>query len=157
MIEVLVGVFLGILYVNFLEWFFHRFVLHGHIHRGKDFKDHMNHHRRVNTYFYKDDKFSRGEFLNLLALSVVHLPILYYWSAFYAGAFLWACVYYVIHKYSHKYPKWGKKYIPWHFHHHMTCPNSNWCVTIPLWDLVLGTYNNGTTSQNEWRYRKYYR
>ena len=49
-------------------------------------------------------------------------------------------LYLLIHNISHKYPEFSKKYIRWHYDHHMgKNQNKNWCVTYPLADYLLGT------------------
>ena len=48
--------------------------------------------------------------------------------------------YYFAHRKSHLDVQWGKKWMPWHFDHHMgKNQDLNWCVVFPLWDHILGT------------------
>jgi len=45
-----------------------------------------------------------------------------------------------MHRKSHLDVEWGKKWMPWHWDHHMgRDQNANWGVTLPLWDYALGT------------------
>ena len=55
---------------------------------------------------------------------------------------LWAsgAAYYAVHRQSHLDPAWARKWLPWHYDHHMGAnQHANWCVTFPLMDHVMGT------------------
>ena len=59
---------------------------------------------------------------------------------FVAGVCVHALVYFLIHRKSHLDIEWAKKYVPWHYDHHMgKNQDANWCVTFPFWDHILGT------------------
>ena len=58
---------------------------------------------------------------------------------FFAGASLYAILFSVIHNYSHKNPEWTKKWIPWHYDHHMKYQNDNMNVVLPIFDYIMGT------------------
>ena len=59
---------------------------------------------------------------------------------FCAGVWASSYAYYTVHKKSHLEPEWARKHLSWHYDHHMG-PNqhSNWCVTRPWFDHILGT------------------
>ncbi len=52
-------------------------------------------------------------------------------------------------------PEWGKEHLPWHYDHHMG-PNqdSNWCVTKPWFDDLLGTRERYLGTERAARERK---
>ncbi len=49
----------------------------------------------------------------------------------------WA--YYFLHRQAHCNHDWAKTYLPWHYHHHMTNDEVNWCITHPLFDYLMNT------------------
>ena len=60
--------------------------------------------------------------------------------AFFLGVLCGGFRYYFVHKKAHLNPEWAKEKLPWHYEHHMgKNQDSNWCVTFPLWDYILGT------------------
>lgn len=140
----------GMLYVNFLEWAAHKYLLHGlGKKKGSLFSFHWFHHRlcRTNHYYdleYKDPWWSRWsrskEVMGLFFLFLIHSPILLISIPFYAGASFQGFLYYFLHSKSHMNPEWTKKWMPWHYDHHMgKNQNFNWCVTYPFWDYVFRT------------------
>lgn len=66
----------------------------------------------------------------------MHRYLLHYYGKR-AGSF-WA-YHWEEHHYAHLKPYWAKKYLPWHYEHHLFDGNSNWCVTYPLFDYLLST------------------
>ena len=137
----------GLLYSNFMEWLLHKVVLHGW---GKDkrsfWSSHFRHHKAC-TFSKNFDKdyvaLGRGNFTelkSLLLLNLIHLPVILISPAFYSGALLGGLLYFTCHRKCHVDVNWGKKYMPWHYAHHMKWSSSNWCVTYPLFDILLGTY-----------------
>ena len=76
--------------------------------------------------------------LGLLALLV--LPLLWYNTPLWAGLTIHVLLYYYMHRKFHLDPEWGKRWMRWHWDHHMGADqNVNWGVTNPLFDYVLGT------------------
>jgi sterol desaturase/sphingolipid hydroxylase (fatty acid hydroxylase superfamily) len=63
--------------------------------------------------------------------------------------------YYLVHKKSHLDPEWARKHLPWHYDHHMG-PNqdANWCVTLPLFDHLMGTREHYVGTEREARDRQ---
>lgn len=136
----MLGVILGLLYVNFIEWFAHNHILHGWGKRKDSFWFfHIQHHKDSIKNNFADEP-SWQEAMLILFMAFLHLPIAYYWLEFYIGASIGGVLYYTLHRLSHSYPKAANKYLPWHYDHHMVDPSSNWCVTYPFWDIVMGTY-----------------
>lgn len=147
----MIGIPLGLMTANAVEWVMHKYVLHD---MGRDPKNfwafHFHeHHKIVRKNEYHDpnyEKFPLGlhaqgkEAWGLIAASAAVAP-LFPVAPFYVGT-LWYCAanYYRVHKKSHMEPAWGRANIPWHYDHHMgRNPNANWCVTKPWFDYVMGT------------------
>lgn len=140
-----VGMFLG----NVYEYILHRYVLHG---LGKNKKSYFsshwhNHHRTARKNKFLDFSykkiFSRNsnakkELLNIGILCILNLPIFFISPAIYYGLIFHACLYFVIHRYSHLNPEWAEKNLRWHWVHHMgRDQDRNWCVTYPLTDRIV--------------------
>lgn len=139
------GMFLG----NVYEYFLHRYVLHGLGKRKKShFSSHWHKHHRIarrNNFYdfsYKNifsiNSNAKKELVNLGILSVLNFPLYFLSPAIYFGLIFHAGLYFVIHRYSHLNPVWAKKYLPWHWEHHLgKDQDKNWCVTYPLTDRIV--------------------
>jgi len=139
----------GYMYATWLEWGLHKYVLHG---LGKNKKSWFNfhwhsHHKSCRKNKNRDESYEkwlspsvRKEFLSLYALKVAHLPIYFIAPWFYYTICFCAVRYFYMHQKSHRDIEWGKKYIPWHYDHHMGHnQDANWGVTTAFWDLIMGT------------------
>ncbi len=147
----MIGIPVGLLTANAVEWVMHKHVLHGWGRkRGTFWSFHFHeHHRLVRQHEYRDPNYQRfplgphaqgKEAWALIAGSAVVAP-LFPVAPFFVGT-LWysAAHYYHVHKKSHQDPQWGAQHIPWHYDHHMgRNPSANWCVTRPWFDYVMGT------------------
>jgi hypothetical protein len=141
----------ALIYQNILEWVLHKYVLHGlGKKKGSKFSFHWNvHHRTVRQSNYYDKDYSlpwyklnakSSEVISLFLLWVLHLPLLFIFPICFAVLTAGTLLYYQLHKRSHSNVEWGKKYLPWHYDHHMVGnQNHNWCVTFPLTDYILKT------------------
>lgn len=144
---------LGLIYANFAEWFIHKYILHK---LGKkkfqfnQFSFHWkNHHKNARKYQFYDFDYlepllkwnsKTKEIIGLSLLIISHLPLLLYLPYFVMAAYLHVIVYYFIHQWAHTNPQHAKKYLKWHWDHHMgSNQDTNWCVTYPLADYILGT------------------
>lgn len=146
---------------NLVEWCVHKYILHnmGRV-KGSYWRSHWaRHHKFVRKNYlyldrdYKDSWWTNthrvSEVVGLSLLVVINLPVVlcaYFLHldiiaiTYFIGVVLYVIAYYHIHKYSHLYPKWGYKYVRWHFDHHMgSDQDTNWNVVFPLWDHILGT------------------
>lgn len=147
----MIGIPLGLITANAVEWTMHKYVLH---HLGRDKRNfwafHFHeHHREVRKHDYHDPnyhKFPLGlhaqgkEAWALIAASTAIAP-LFPVAPFFVGT-LWysAANYYHLHKKSHLNPAWAREHLPWHYDHHMgRNADANWCVTKPWFDYVMGT------------------
>jgi sterol desaturase/sphingolipid hydroxylase (fatty acid hydroxylase superfamily) len=85
---------------------------------------------------------SKFEVISLSLALIIHLPVLYFAPYFFA-AILWSVIaYYTIHKISHVNTEWGKRWLPWHYEHHMgKNQHVNWGVRLPIIDILLKTSN----------------
>ena len=144
--SIFVGVLLGLLYGNFIEWFAHKYVLHGlGKKRASLWAFHFHeHHKLVRQHNGGDPQYlyvtsKSPELRALSALTLLHLPLLFVFPVFSMTLVAHAIAYYVLHRKSHLDPGWAKKWLPWHYDHHMHFQNHNWCVTFPLFDHIFGT------------------
>ena len=147
----MIGIPLGLAAGNAAEWLIHKHVLHGlGKRRGTFWAFHFHeHHGAVRRNAFYDPNYQRfplgahaqgKEAWGLIAGSLAVAP-LFPVAPFFVGT-LWYCAgnYYRLHKKAHMHPSWGKQHLRWHYDHHMGGnPNSNWCVTKPWFDYVMGT------------------
>ncbi len=147
----MIGIPVGLLTANAVEWVVHKHVLHGWGRkRGTFWSFHFHeHHRLVRQNNYRDPNYQRfplgahaqgKEAWALIASSAAVAP-LFPVAPFFVGT-LWysAANYYRVHRKSHEDPAWGQQRIPWHYDHHMgRNPSANWCVTRPWFDYLMGT------------------
>ncbi len=149
--EPMLGIPLGLLYANFSEALFHRYVLHG---LGKNpesfwaFHWH-EHHREARRNAFRDDNYLRSpwawhslskERLAIAASVALHLP-LFPVAPFFVGTLVYCAVkYHRVHARAHLDPDWGRKNVPWHYDHHMAPnQNANWGIVRPWYDQIMGT------------------
>ena len=156
----------GIVYVQFLEWFLHKYVLHGALLGKKPYSllgfHWRSHHRsaRITKFYDKDYESwprwdaSGKELAALLFLALIHVPVYYISSVFFYTLISGAFTYYIVHRYSHLHPEWAMKWLPWHFDHHMgTNQDANWGVTTPLFDYLFATRIKYQYTK-EWKVKK---
>jgi sterol desaturase/sphingolipid hydroxylase (fatty acid hydroxylase superfamily) len=141
----------GLLVANAGEWFIHKYWLHG---RGKrresfwsfHFHEHHNASRRAAMIDTDYGRSTLGwhaqgkEAAALVLAAAVHLPLLPFAPAYVAGVWTSIGTYYTVHRLAHTRPDWGRRWLPWHYDHHMgRDQDTNWCVTWPGFDWVMGT------------------
>lgn len=148
MIQILVGIIIANLY----EWLIHKYILHGlGKKKGSRWSSHWSiHHRksRQNEHFDEDylaifsGDWSEGrkELFGLALLVLFQLPT-FFILPWYAGtSVIMAAAYFLVHRKSHLDVEWAKRWVPWHYDHHMgKNQECNWGITLPLWDYILGT------------------
>lgn len=142
---------IAILYANLFEWMWHKYVYHGLGRKRKSiFNSHWHKHhklvRKSGGYdtSYKNKLFRAKdptwEAVQLFLAASLHLPLVLMAPWFVGALYVHALAYFLIHRQSHLDPAWAKKWVPWHYDHHMgKDQNANWCVTFPLWDYILRT------------------
>ena len=152
----LLQIILGVIIANLFEWLVHKYVLHGLGRRkGSRWSSHWAvHHRksRQNDHFDEDylsvfdGRMNEGrqELLGVIFLAILQAPtfLIFPW---YAGTTIaMAAAYFLVHRQSHLKPRWAKRWVPWHYDHHMGHnQDANWGVTLPIWDHILGTREIG--------------
>ncbi len=108
------------------------------------FKFHWKHHAvaRKNKNHDPDYKlkiWQNETYLTALGIAL-HIPLIFVWPAFALTAIFYGLVYMVLHRMTHTYVDFFKKWMPWHYEHHMgKNQNKNWCVICPLMDHIMGT------------------
>ena len=133
---------LGFLYANFLDWGVH-ILLHKPKGRSR-FKFHWKHHAKARRSNNLDKDYSEKVFHNETWLTLfgilLHTPLLFCSPWFAATAILYAFAYMFLHRMTHTYVEFFKKWMPWHYEHHMgKNQNANWCVVCPLMDYIMRT------------------
>jgi hypothetical protein len=147
----MIGIPLGLLYANALEWVLHKYVLHG-LGRKKSsfFSFHWHdHHKSARKHDMLDEAYRRPlrdwnpqtkELAGLLGLAVLHAPLVPIAPLFSLTLGYSAVHYYRTHKRAHLDPEWAKVHVPWHVDHHLGADqDANWCVTRPWFDILMGT------------------
>ena len=138
------GFVFGFLYGSLLEYLIHDLVFHR---MGKKKGSIWSYHLRGHHALAKKNKFldqtkSKVETYGLLILIAIHLPLLLVSVGFTIGVVTYAVAFNLLHGFQHRHPEFTKKYMKWHWDHHMgprECVEANWCVTFPLFDYVMGT------------------
>jgi len=147
----MIGFALGLLYANAIEWANHRWVLHG-LGRKKDsfwaFHWH-EHHRNARRNGHLDPDYLRSrigphaqgkETLGMVVACLAHVPLFPIAPTFVAGAWTYAIGCWMVHKHAHLDPEWAKRWIPWHYDHHMgPDQDKNWGTALPWMDILAGT------------------
>ena len=140
---------LGFLYGCLFEHVFHRYIFHGF---GKKktsfFAFHLrSHHLNARRDEFRDVRFSLNEMIGVPFLALTHLPLYFISPILYFSICTYAVLFTIIHNIVHRYPSFGKKYVRWHWNHHMMNQNKSWGVVCPLMDILAGTLeekkNNG--------------
>ncbi|WP_228152617.1 sterol desaturase family protein [Marinobacter profundi] len=149
--SLMIGIPIGLLTANAVEWVFHKQVLHG-LGRNRDsfwaFHWH-DHHRSVRKNGFLDEDYRQPpltwnaqtkEVAALVAGAAAVTPLLPVAPFFVGTLYYCAWNYYRVHRKSHLDPQWAREHLPWHYDHHMgRNPNANWCVTRPWFDNLMGT------------------
>ena len=147
-------IMLALLYTNLGEWLFHKLILHGlGKNPGSIWAFHWQEHHVIcsqNAMLdpgYRILKLSawnaQTKELAVFALLVLaHLPLLWFYPVFYLTLYASITLYYFKHRKAHIEPGWAKRHLSWHYDHHMNPNSGNWCVTWPLFDVLLRTRSN---------------
>jgi hypothetical protein len=131
----------GIFCASFLEWTVHKYLLHGKRNKKPLIKFHWSgHHATARRNAFQDAVVSLRESIGILLLCILFAPMILFFPFVYYTMFFHAILYLFLHNVSHRYPSFGKRFMPWHYDHHMGVnQNLNWCVVHPLADYILGT------------------
>ena len=147
----MIGIPLGLAVANAAEWLIHKHVLHGLGRRRTSFWSfHLHEHHRASRRTHgRDADYEKSPFhwnaqgKELFGLAMMAVPVvaLFPVAPFFTGTLLYSGVhYYRCHKRAHLDPAWARAHLPWHYDHHMgPDQDTNWCVTRPWFDQVMGT------------------
>ena len=139
-------VLLGWMYGHAAEYFIHKYVLHNNKIFKKIFKRHFGTHHRIArknemydaSYIKLSKNSSAFELLGLSLLLLLHLPLMLIIPYFWITLLYSACVYYYVHRRSHVDVEWGRRWMPWHYEHHMgKDQHRNWGVRLPIFDRIF--------------------
>ena len=134
----------GLFYGNLLEYVIHRYIFHK-MGRKKDsiFRYHLKgHHVLARKNNFVDLTASQVENWGLVALMVVHLPFFWFSVPFWVGINLYSVLFKLMHGVQHSNPNFTKRWMKWHWDHHMSNPNENFGVVAPWADYIFGTRKN---------------
>lgn len=147
----MLGIPIGLAVANAAEWLIHKHVLHGQGRvRGSFWSFHWHeHHRNARSNGFVDPDYERSvlawnaqgkEAFGLVGMALLVTPLFPVAPFFVLTSYYASYHYYRVHKRAHQEPDWAREHVPWHYDHHMG-PNqdSNWCVTRPWFDIVMGT------------------
>ena len=71
---------------------------------------------------------------------ILHSPLYLLFPIFTLTVLAYASVYMVVHRKSHQHVQFFKKWLPWHYEHHMgKNQDANWGVTTDWPDRLLKT------------------
>jgi len=143
---------LGLIIANAGEWAMHRYLLHG---LGKQINSiwayHLHEHHIIAKKLNMLDpgyqtppkrwNSQAKELLVLVSILAFHIPFFWWLNGYAWGINIAVVSYYLLHKKAHKDIAWAKRYLPWHYQHHIGNPNSNWCVSYPLFDYLMQTHS----------------
>lgn len=150
-VYVAVSILLGATFASFVEWLFHKHILHGYgRNKNSVWKTHWHEHHRDARKNNMRDGFYNEPILTQLKSAELRSILLCFFafvtlSFFVATPFcltlaLYAVLYYVAHAVSHRRPDLAARWLKHHVDHHMgKNQNANWCVLLPLADHILGT------------------
>jgi len=136
-------------YSHVLEWIIHKYLLHNRK-AGPAFKHHFRYHHlaaRRNGMLdnkYRKDKWYHwlvdDEIVGLSLLSVIHLPIAWFFPWAYGILVISALHYFVVHRLAHRDYHWARKNLPHHYEHHMGPDQAmNWGVRSSWVDKLFNT------------------
>jgi sterol desaturase/sphingolipid hydroxylase (fatty acid hydroxylase superfamily) len=152
MLMALTEILAAIVVANLYEWIIHKHLLHGMGRKkGSLWSSHWSvHHAKARRNGYIDDDYQdvlgggwsegKKEVAGIFLLALIQVPTMAIFPWYSGVMVLMAIAYFLVHRQSHLYPDWARKWVAWHYDHHMgKRQDANWCVTFPLWDHILGT------------------
>jgi len=127
------------------EYGLHRFAMHQMRGRGLASVEHLKHHAKVIYFSPTSKKLASAAGTTAVAFPAASAVAGRKWAAAFTGGMLTMyAVYEVAHRRIHTHPP-RNRYDRWtrrsHFHHHSGAPMRNFGVTAPVWDKLLGTYD----------------
>ena len=128
------------------EYGLHRFAMHEMRGKGLASREHLSHHADVTYFSPASKKLASAAGTTAVAFPLATALAGRRWAtAFTAGMISTYFAYEVAHRRTHTHPpknaygRWARRS---HLHHHFGAPMRNFGVTSPVWDKVLGTYDD---------------
>lgn len=128
------------------EYGLHRFAMHELRGRGLASREHLSHHADVTYFSPASKKLASAAGTTAVAYPLATALAGRRWAtAFTTGMISTYFAYEVAHRRIHTHPprnaygRWARRS---HLHHHFGAPMRNFGVTSPVWDKVLGTYDD---------------
>jgi len=128
------------------EYGLHRFAMHEMRGRGLPSVEHLKHHADVTYFSPASKKIASAAGTTAVAYPLTAAIAGRRWAtAFTAGMITTYFAYEVAHRRTHTHPprhaygRWARRS---HMHHHFGAPMRNFGVTTPVWDRLLGTYDD---------------
>lgn len=139
---------LGFCYGSFVEHFVHKKLFHD---MGKKrnslFAFHLRGHHLVSRRNnFVDKRFSYREALGMPFVLLLHIPFMLISPYIYLGMSVYGILFVTIHNTLHHFPGFAKRFFWWHWNHHMKNQNKSFNVVLPLADIVLGTLESKSPS-----------
>jgi sterol desaturase/sphingolipid hydroxylase (fatty acid hydroxylase superfamily) len=137
----LLGLGLGIIYGSMIEWFIHKYIFHKMGRKkGSMFAYHLKgHHALSRKNNFVDLTESKVETYGMIGLVIIHMPFMFLSPGFWIGITSYALSFKYLHGFQHSHPEFTKKYMKWHWDHHMKDSNKNFGVVLPLSDYLFST------------------
>lgn len=139
-LHLILGIPVGIVMANGIEWLVHKNIHQRGRQRGKFWSFHLHaHHVATRARGFVDPNCGPRPRMILWACAVL-VPFAFLSPGICIGLILGTIAYWYTHHRAHRDPAWAIKWMPWHVEHHMS-PNEeeNWCITFPLFDWIMGT------------------
>lgn len=143
---VFLQVLIAWLYGHIFEYIAHRYFLHDHKKFKLAFRNHFGLHHKIsrkNSMYdenYESIFSSKFEVISLILISIIHLPVVFFYPYAYLTLTCSLFLYYFLHRKAHTNVSWGRRWMPWHYDHHMgKNQHMNWGVRLPIIDLIMKT------------------
>lgn len=128
------------------EYGLHRFAMHELRGKGLASREHLSHHADVTYFSPASKKLASAAGTTAVVFPVASAIAGRRWAAaFTTGMISTYFGYEVAHRRTHTHPprsrygRWARRN---HLHHHFGSPMRNFGVTTPVWDRLLGTYDD---------------
>jgi sterol desaturase/sphingolipid hydroxylase (fatty acid hydroxylase superfamily) len=128
------------------EYGLHRFAMHELRGKGLASREHLSHHADVTYFSPASKKLASAAGTTVVAFPLASAAAGRRWAtAFTGGMISTYFAYEVAHRRVHTHPprnrygRWARRS---HLHHHFGAPMRNFGVTSPVWDKLLGTYDD---------------
>ena len=147
MFSIVLQVAIAWAYSHVLEYCLHRWLLHNRK-RKQWFKNHFgDHHRIARKNMMLDSKAHDSiqiagdpEIKGLLALALLHAPVVILWPFAYAMLIVASCTYFLVHRRAHQDFRWARSSKDTvEFPYLGKDQNVNWGVRLPWVDWIMGT------------------